>query len=106
MSTDSLPYVIIKKLFFPPIQSNELQQNYPNPFNPTTKINFSIAEEGQYTLKIFNILGQEVKTLFSEYLNPGNYDIDFNASSLPSGVYIYQLSNDKKSLSKKLMLMR
>lgn len=84
----------------------ELMQNYPNPFNPTTKINFSVAEEGKYTLKIINILGQEVETLFDEYINPGNYDIDFNASSIPSGVYIYQLSSNKIVISKKLMLIR
>ncbi|NWF90115.1 MAG: T9SS type A sorting domain-containing protein [Ignavibacteriaceae bacterium] len=83
-----------------------LQQNYPNPFNPTTKIHFSISETGQYTLKIFNILGQEVKTLFDEYLNSGVYDVEFNAGTLPSGVYIYQLSGNKIILSKKLILMR
>lgn len=83
-----------------------LQQNYPNPFNPATKIQFSIAKDGQYTIKVFNILGQEVETLFDEYLNSGVYDVEFNAGTLPSGVYIYQLSGNKIILSKKLMLMR
>ncbi|NWF90114.1 MAG: T9SS type A sorting domain-containing protein, partial [Ignavibacteriaceae bacterium] len=84
----------------------ELQQNFPNPFNPTTKIHFSIAEEGQYTLRIYNILGQEVKVLFEHYLKSGSYDFNYNASDLASGVYIYQISGENKILSKKMILMR
>jgi hypothetical protein len=83
-----------------------LYQNYPNPFNSSTKINYAIAEDGLYTLKVFNILGQEVKTLFQAYCKPGNYNIDFNANDLSSGVYIYQLSGAKKTLSSKMILMK
>lgn len=83
-----------------------LNQNYPNPFNPSTKINYTVAEDGFYTLKVFDILGQEVKTLFQAYCKQGNYNIDFNASNLSSGFYIYQLSSVNKALSNKMILMK
>ena len=69
----------------------ELQQNYPNPFNPVTTIKYSIPELSRVTLKVFNVLGEEVTTLISEEKNVGNYTVEFNASSLASGIYFYQL---------------
>ncbi|NWF88736.1 MAG: T9SS type A sorting domain-containing protein, partial [Ignavibacteriaceae bacterium] len=83
-----------------------LEQNYPNPFNPSTQISFSIADAGQYSLKVFNILGQEIKTLVIRYLQPGNYNANFDAKGLSSGIYIYQLSGNNKVLTKKMMLIR
>jgi hypothetical protein len=69
-----------------------LQQNYPNPFNPSTKINFSLASDSKVTMKVFNILGQEVVTLVDGNLAAGEHEINFNASSLNSGVYLYQIN--------------
>ncbi len=68
-----------------------LEQNFPNPFNPATQINFSLAADSKVTLKIFNILGQEVKTLLNGNMPAGGHSISFNASNLPSGVYIYRI---------------
>ncbi len=88
-----------------------LRQNYPNPFNPTTKINFSIPSVGAnccspVQLKVYNILGNEVATLINEEKNPGNYEVDFNAEDLPSGIYFYRLTVGERSLAKKMILMK
>ena len=69
----------------------ELSQNYPNPFNPTTTIKFSLPEAGNVKLTLFNILGQEVKTLVNESKESGVHTINFDASELNSGMYIYKL---------------
>ncbi|RKY94704.1 MAG: hypothetical protein DRQ01_01730 [Ignavibacteriae bacterium] len=68
-----------------------LEQNYPNPFNPTTKINFSLAVDSKVSLKVFDVLGQEVVTLISSDLVAGIHNVDFNASDLNSGVYFYRI---------------
>ncbi|MFN3693737.1 MAG: T9SS type A sorting domain-containing protein [Ignavibacterium sp.] len=68
-----------------------LHQNYPNPFNPSTSISFDLATESKVTLRIFDVLGQEVVTVFSGNLNAGNHKVDFNANGLNSGVYFYQI---------------
>ncbi len=68
-----------------------LEQNYPNPFNPTTNIRFWIADRGFATLKIFNVLGNEIETLVSKEFEEGEYEFTFDASNLPSGIYFYQL---------------
>ncbi len=84
-----------------------LEQNYPNPFNPTTKINFSIPSESKVQLKIFDSLGRLVKTILNEELAAGNHTIDFDASSLSSGVYFYQLNvNNKWVQSRKMTLLK
>jgi hypothetical protein len=90
-----------------------LFQNYPNPFNPTTKIEFEIpflkeSEGMQYpvTLKIYDILGKEVETLVDKKLNPGDYEILWDASRFPSGVYFYCLSAHGYNESKKLVLIK
>jgi hypothetical protein len=84
----------------------ELNQNYPNPFNPTTNVQFSIANVQFVTLKVFNSIGQEVSTLVNEELQPGKYEIQFDGSSLSSGVYYYKLSTDKFSDTKKMILLK
>jgi hypothetical protein len=68
-----------------------LLQNYPNPFNPITTISWQLAKGSDVTLKVYDILGNEVATLVNEFKPSGNYEIEFNAISLPSGVYFYQL---------------
>jgi hypothetical protein len=88
-----------------------MEQNYPNPFNPSTKIKYSIpsnvkSEMLNVTLKIYDILGNEVATLVNEPQEPGYYEIDFNAKSLASGVYIYRLQYDKNVSVKKMIMMK
>lgn len=86
-----------------------LNQNYPNPFNPSTKINFSLPADSKVMLKIFDILGQEVVTLFSGELSAGEHQLDFNAAGLNSGVYLYKLDaqgvNGKNFSSVKKMIL-
>jgi hypothetical protein len=86
--------------------SFKLDQNYPNPFNPSTTINYSIPKESMVTLKIFNILGQEVKTLVNENKSAGNYSIRFNASSLSSGIYFYSIKAGNFYQVKKMLLLK
>ncbi len=88
-----------------------LEQNYPNPFNPTTKINFSVAVDSKVDVKIFNVLGQEIATLFSGNVAAGSQSINFDASQLNSGMYIYKMEAngiDGKNYSsiKKMMLTK
>jgi len=83
-----------------------LAQNYPNPFNPSTTISFSIKEAGQVTLKVYDILGNEVTTLVNDIKQPGRYDVRFEAASLPSGTYFYKLVQGKNSEIKKLILLK
>lgn len=99
---------------FTPTEYN-LYQNYPNPFNPSTKIKYSIPDLGTrlsaigelfVTLKVFDILGNEVRTLVNDYKRAGNYEIDFNAGGLSSGVYYYSLQAGDYSITKKMLLIR
>ncbi|HRR19497.1 MAG TPA: T9SS type A sorting domain-containing protein [Ignavibacteriales bacterium] len=83
-----------------------LGQNYPNPFNPTTKIGFTIPKAGHVTLKVYNMLGQEVATLVDKYMNAGTDIVNFNATNLPSGTYIYQLKSGSVTITKKMMLVK
>lgn len=83
-----------------------LEQNYPNPFNPSTTINYSIPNDGFVKLAVYNILGEEVSTLVNNVQSAGNYSIDFNASELPSGIYLYRIDTQNLSLSKKLILTK
>ena len=84
----------------------KLKQNYPNPFNPTTNIGFRIANFGLVTLKVYDILGEEVVTLVNEEKPAGEYSIKFDATDLPSGVYFYQLKAEKFVQTKKLILIK
>ncbi len=83
-----------------------LGQNYPNPFNPVTNIEFSIPTKSHVSLIIYNVLGEEVKTLVSGERNAGKYNLKFDASSLSSGVYIYRIKSGSFSNSKKLVLVK
>jgi hypothetical protein len=84
-----------------------LYQNYPNPFNPSTTIEFTLAEDGMTTLKIFDILGHEVITLVNEALKAGIlHQITFDASKLTSGLYFYRLNSSNQTQLKRLLLMK
>jgi hypothetical protein len=84
----------------------KLEQNYPNPFNPTTKINYQISETELVSLKVYDILGNEVAILVNEEKPSGIYEIDFNADGLTSGVYFYQLKAGNILQTKKMILLR
>ena len=83
-----------------------LFQNYPNPFNPTTTINYSIPEEGNVEMKVYDVLGNEVATLVNEEKAPGNYVTVLDASSFASGIYIYTLRINNFVQTKKMILMK
>ena len=83
-----------------------LYQNYPNPFNPETTIKFDIPESDFVTLKIYDVLGNEIKTLVNENKSPGSYNVKFNGRGLASGMYIYKLSTSKFTSIKKLLLVK
>lgn len=84
----------------------ELLQNYPNPFNPNTKITFSVPEKSNIILKVFNTLGEEVAELVNENLEAGIHTQNFNASELPSGIYLYTLQTGDQLISKKMTLIK
>ncbi|MFH1194342.1 MAG: T9SS type A sorting domain-containing protein [bacterium] len=80
--------------------------NYPNPFNPTTTIKYTIPEDGIVTIKVFDVLGREIKTLVNQRQLKGNYSVEFDASGLASGMYIYQIRMNNYVQSKKMVLLR
>ncbi len=94
-----------------------LHQNYPNPFNSSTTIKFTLGtspsvpllnkeRDGRVRLEIYNILGQKIRTLVNKVLQPGTYEVTFDASKLPSGVYFYRLTNGNYSATQKMLLMK
>ncbi len=83
-----------------------LNQNYPNPFNPATTISFEMPEAGHVNLEVFNMLGQRVAVLISENRSAGSHHVNFDASRLTSGTYIYRLQVGDMSINKKMMLMK
>ncbi|MCG6914330.1 T9SS type A sorting domain-containing protein, partial [bacterium BMS3Abin03] len=87
------------------VESYDLAQNYPNPFNPSTTIKYQLPEDGMVTLKIYDILGREIKTLVNEQKSIGRYEVKFDASDLATGVYIYRLKvNDFVSVKKMVLV--
>ncbi|HEX2963513.1 MAG TPA: T9SS type A sorting domain-containing protein [Ignavibacteriales bacterium] len=83
-----------------------LAQNYPNPFNPATTIRYAVPQAGMVTLKIYNMLGQEIATLVNKMQNAGSYEVSFDASRLSSGIYLYNLTSGSFSSTKKMMLVK
>jgi hypothetical protein len=83
-----------------------LSQNYPNPFNPSTIIEYTVPVGGYITLNVYNILGELVKTLVNMDQNAGSYKVIFNANSLPSGIYFYEIRTDNFKQSKKMLLVK
>jgi hypothetical protein len=91
--------------------SYALSQNYPNPFNPTTTIGFAIPEASSVTLTIYNALGQEIRTLKTDYLNAGNYSVNWDGldnagNMIPSGLYIYTMTAGNQNFSKKMLMLK
>ncbi len=83
-----------------------LRQNYPNPFNPATHLNFGISKPGFVTLNIYDILGNEVATIINEQLQPGSYEVVWNAENYPSGTYFYKLSTVGFSDTRRMALIK
>jgi hypothetical protein len=83
-----------------------LLQNYPNPFNPSTTIRYDLPMQVHATLKVYNVLGQEVATLVNQNMSPGTYDQKWNATNAASGVYFYRLTADDFVETKKMLLLR
>jgi len=121
---DSLPFIQIDPLSIPGLETKltdeivsvqsdgitpisfALKQNYPNPFNPSTKIEFRMADFGFVSLKIYDILGNEVTTLVNSEKSAGVYKVEWNATGIPSGVYFYQLKTDSFIETKQMVLMK
>lgn len=88
------------------VNGYKLSQNYPNPFNPTTKINFELSASGFTTLKIYDMLGNEVATLVQNELTAGSHSVNFNAANLASGTYLYQLNVNGTRITNKMILLK
>ncbi len=86
--------------------SFKLYQNYPNPFNPSTTIKFTINKKEKVSLTVLNLIGQEVKTLVDEEKEQGNYEVKFNASNLPSGIYFYRLQVGSLVKTNKMVFLK
>jgi hypothetical protein len=84
----------------------ELNQNFPNPFNPVTIITYSVADNSFISLKVYDVLGNEITELVSEVQEPGQYSISFDGSILSSGIYFYTLKANGHSLTKKMLLAK
>ncbi len=84
----------------------ELNQNYPNPFNPATTIMFQLPQDSRVTLKVYNMLGQEIATLINQDMTAGYQSVSFDASRLSSGTYIYRLEAGNFVKIKKMMLLK
>jgi hypothetical protein len=83
-----------------------LGQNYPNPFNPSTKIKFSVPQNGLVSIVVYDLTGQEVATLLNEVKEPGNYELDFTSAGLSSGVYFYKMTSNNFSQVKKMSILK
>jgi hypothetical protein len=88
------------------VDGYKLSQNYPNPFNPSTKITFELKNSGYTTLKVYDMLGNEVATLVQNELTSGSHSVNFNAASLASGTYVYQLNVNGTRITNKMVLLK
>jgi hypothetical protein len=84
----------------------KLFQNFPNPFNPSTKISYKIKKEGSVSLTVFNLVGQEISVLVNEKQSVGNYEVEFDASELTSGVYLYKLQINGYTSVKRMTVLK
>lgn len=84
----------------------ELSQNYPNPFNPVTKIKFVVPKQGLVEIKVFDILGREVKILMNENLKPGTYETSFDGSQFANGIYFYRMTTENISITKRMVFIK
>jgi hypothetical protein len=109
LAVSSEPFIGIEPISTFIAEVFSLKQNYPNPFNPDTKIRFDIPKKNAYEevkLIIYDAVGNEVTLLLSEPLRPGQYEINWDASNYPSGVYFYQLVTSKYTETKKMVLVK
>ena len=83
-----------------------LSQNYPNPFNPSTNLEFGISKLGFVSLKVYDVLGSEIKTLVNENKPAGNYEVEFDAIHLSSGIYFYKIETTEFTDVKKMMIIK
>jgi hypothetical protein len=83
-----------------------LEQNYPNPFNPSTAITYQVAKAGFVTIKVYNLLGQEVASLVNEEKVPGTYRHTWNAQGVPSGVYFYTMNSGSFAATRRMVLLK
>jgi hypothetical protein len=100
------PFVITSAEVEDGITEFALDQNYPNPFNPSTQISYSLPQNAKVTLNVYNSLGQMVKVLVNEVQGAGSHEVTFNASDLPSGMYIYRLQAGSFVMTKKMTLLK
>lgn len=105
-SRNELPGVSAEEFITDVPEGYALSQNYPNPFNPSTLIRFEIGEPGLTSLKVFDLLGQEVATLVNDKLQAGSHEVNFDAVDLASGLYIYRLEANGHQLSRKMMFVK
>ncbi|HMQ69814.1 MAG TPA: T9SS type A sorting domain-containing protein [Ignavibacteria bacterium] len=87
-------------------ESISLKQNSPNPFNPVTDMEFKISNKEIVSLKVYDISGKEVATIVNKELTPGIYIFSFDASGLTSGMYLYTLKSNERSITKKMLLLK
>jgi hypothetical protein len=108
----NVPAIGIEPISSEILQRYELLQNYPNPFNPMTKLRFSIplsrgvAEGRGVLLKVYDVLGKEIAVLVNENLKPGTYEIEWDATNIPSGVYFYSLITSEFTQTKKMVVLK
>ncbi len=88
------------------LQAFELKQNYPNPFNPSTTIKFSLQSANHISLKVYDLKGELVATLANEQMSAGEHQLDFHAGNLSSGIYLYTLIFDDRSVTKRMLLLK
>ncbi|HVO73342.1 MAG TPA: T9SS type A sorting domain-containing protein [Ignavibacteriaceae bacterium] len=90
----------------PAVPADYLLQNFPNPFNPTTTISFGLSKNEFVSLKVYNMLGEEIATLINEEMSSGIYKVEFNGTNLASGIYIYTIKTPSHSITKKMILTK
>jgi len=106
MEYTMIPIPVEVEVDVPVLTEFALDQNYPNPFNPSTTINCRIPELSFITIKVYDVLGSEIITLVNEEKPAGTYEVEFNASTLPSGIYFYRLQTNKFTQVKKMILLK
>ncbi len=106
ISNAIITFIEDDKTSYPQLNSFLLSQNYPNPFNPTTKIKYQIPELSFVTIKVYDVLGNEITILVNEEKPAGSYEIEFSASTFPSGIYFYQLKAGSFVETKKMVLLK
>jgi flagellar hook assembly protein FlgD len=83
-----------------------LYQNYPNPFNPVTKIKFDVPSESNVNITIYNTLGKEISSIVNKKMTQGSYEVNWDASNYPSGIYYYRLSAGNYTFTQKMILLK